>query len=201
MTLPNFEIAKREARINRKFPTWNAWLAWAERIETSRRAAIRARSHDLKVTPYLDSLFRLRIDYFRWPQRFFSNKAEQQKEIHDLDHEIRSMGGADKLNAMLTVELNAIVSTMKQTAEYRHKIAKIFAGKTIGNWLIRTHIPKNKVKIGPPPKRWVLPHNPLVSHYQTCWKCQEKAIGVYKTPLYGVYSVTPCYACHYDSYA
>lgn len=94
---PEWEEEKRRAKVDKRFRSWNDWLAWASRIDDKRRA-----SRQPKVAPVapsiLSQLLEARREYINTPAMHFYTVESQQREIRKVEKEILScVGGADAL--------------------------------------------------------------------------------------------------------
>jgi len=110
-----FELAKKQARISKKFATWQLWLEWVQRLEAKRRFKHRVPAQAV-VLSEAASLLRLRRDYMRFPELYFRNEAERDAEVITLSGEIAKAGGGADLAADQTREINIILTQMKKAA-------------------------------------------------------------------------------------
>lgn len=145
MTHDQFETEKKKAKHDRRFPSWDAWLDWAKRIEHKRRNIIP--TSEPKTTSMLSTLLALREDYLRHPERHFRTREERDKELYKLENDIRhEPGGAYKLSLYIKEEvkaaepeINAIVARVKRGVQAISNVKRLLAGKIIANFLDTFH--------------------------------------------------------------
>ena len=91
-----WEEEKRLAKANKRFRSWNEWVAWASRIDNKRRALYAPKV--VRVTPLLTQLLALRAEYVHQPQMHFYCERSQQRELKKLEKDIEAcVGGYDAL--------------------------------------------------------------------------------------------------------
>lgn len=89
-----WEEEKQRAKTEKRFCSWNDWLAWAQRIDNKRRAKFAPKIPET----LLSQLLTLRREYVHQPQMHFFDERSQQRELKKLEREIEScVGGIDAL--------------------------------------------------------------------------------------------------------
>ena len=89
-----WEDEKRRAKAEKRFSSWNDWVAWASRIDNKRRALYAPKVPET----LLKQLLTLRSEYVNQPQMHFYSERSQQRELKKLEREIEAcVGGYEAL--------------------------------------------------------------------------------------------------------
>ena len=97
MKRPDWENEKRKAKADKRFKSWNEWLAWASRIDNKRMMKARVSTTVIKRSE-LSYLIEELDDYMRNPSMHFRDQKHMDREVKQLEKKILACaGGTDAL--------------------------------------------------------------------------------------------------------
>jgi len=100
MKRPEWENEKRNAKVDKRFKSWNEWLAWASRIDNKRMMKSRLSTKVVERSE-LSYLLDTYDDYMKIPSAHFRDQKHMDREINKIEKEILAcVGGKDALNRM-----------------------------------------------------------------------------------------------------
>jgi hypothetical protein len=142
MTEFDYQREKTIAKNTRRFGSWNAWLAWVQRIDSKRRS-LRIMAATTFAPTKLDDLIDLRRDYTTQSHIYFATPIERDAQLYKLDAQIRrERGGSERLDAVIACqnrkalpEILATIQRVKRQAAALRNLPKVIAAGRIAHFL------------------------------------------------------------------